>query len=117
MCDFDGYKSPEIVKTRPVIVISPNHLTRPGLVTVIPLSTTTPNPICDYHFELPGSPFPHDKTPVWAKCDLPACVSVERLDRVKVSRGKYEVFYVGSDTIRAVRRRAALSFGLDLTKD
>jgi len=52
MCDFDGYQVPEIVKTRPVVVVSPNHLIRPGLVSVVPLSLTPPDPVQPYHYQL-----------------------------------------------------------------
>lgn len=115
VCDFRGYVEPEIVKTRPVVVVSPNHMRRPGLVTVIPLSTTAPLKIEPYHYLLEGNPVPGSGAErVWAKCDLVATVSVERLDRKKVSRGNYAVGYVSMDRVRAMRRCAAISFGLEL---
>ena len=82
MCDFAGYIVPVIVKVRPVVVISPNHISRPRLCMVVPLSTTPPLPIRPYHYKLAGSPFSHDPSEVWAKCDLVASVSIERLDSV-----------------------------------
>ena len=43
ICDFNtGFRPPEMVKKRPVVVISES---RQQLVTVVPLSTTEPNPI------------------------------------------------------------------------
>jgi mRNA interferase MazF len=114
MCDFKGYREPEIIKTRPVAVISPNHLGRPGLVTIVPLSTTAPNPVCAYHYRLLGNPIPGDAAPeVWAKCDLVATVCLDRLDRVQLGRGRYEVGYVSMDQIRAMRIAAAHSFGIE----
>ena len=115
-CDFEGYKHPEIVKKRPVVIVSPNHLSRFGLVTVIPLSSTPPNPVCAYHYLLPASPFPKSRKASWAKCDMVATVSMLRLDRIQVvSRGPYETYYVSMDVVRELRKRAALSFGLDIS--
>jgi uncharacterized protein YifN (PemK superfamily) len=113
-CNFHGYVEPEMIKVRPVVVISPNHLRRPGLCTIIPLSTTAPDPIEPYHYKLAASPFPHEPELAWAKCDMVATVSVLRLDRVKLGRGKYQIYYVSMDTVRAMRRCACLSFGIDL---
>jgi uncharacterized protein YifN (PemK superfamily) len=116
VCDFRGYIEPEIVKTRPVVVVSPNHMRRPGLVTVIPLSTTAPRPVEAYHHLLHGNPVPgSDAEAVWAKCDLIATVSVERLDRKRISRGNYAVGRVSMEQVRAMRRCAAISLGLELT--
>lgn len=115
VCDFRGYIAPEIIKTRPVVIISPNHMRRPGLVTVVPLSTTAPDPIEGYHYQLNGNPVPGSNEPeVWAKCDLVATVCVSRLDRVKIGRGNFETGHVSMDQVRQIRRCAALSFGLDL---
>lgn len=115
VCDFRGYVEPEIVKMRPVVVVSPNHLRRPGLVTVIPLSTTPPLYVEAYHYLLHGNPVPGSEAEaVWAKCDLIATVSIERLDRKKVSRGHYAVGYVSMEQVRAMRRCAAISPGLEL---
>ena len=50
MCDFNaGFREPEMVKRRPVVVISPKIRARPGLCTVVALSTTVPAPVMDYH--------------------------------------------------------------------
>jgi len=115
VCDFRGYIEPEIIKTRPVVVVSPNHMRRPGLVTVIPLSTTAPIRIEPYHYLLQGNPVPgSDAQAVWAKCDLVATVSVVRLDRKKIARGCYSVGYVSMEQVRAMRCRAAISLGLEL---
>jgi len=59
---------------------------------------------------VPGS----DADAVWAKCDLLATVSVERLDRKKIGRGRYVVGYVSMDQVRAMRNCAAISFGLEI---
>lgn len=46
LCDFgSGFKPPEMVKRRLVVVISPRIKARPGLCTVVALSTTLPKPV------------------------------------------------------------------------
>jgi uncharacterized protein YifN (PemK superfamily) len=115
VCDFSGYIAPEIVKTRPVVVISPNEGRRIGLITVIPLSTTAPLPVQQYHYRLHGNPIPGSNIEtVWAKCDLVATVSLARLDRKRVARGQFTVGYVSMEQVRAMRRCAAISFGLEM---
>lgn len=118
MCDFRGYVAPEIVKIRPVVIISPAHLRRPGLVTVVPLSTTPPDPVELYHYRLRGNPMPGSNAlEVWAKCDLVATVRFDRLDRFKLGRGKFEGGAVAMDQVRAIRRCVAISLGLEVEVD
>ena len=46
MCDFSaGFKAPEMVKVRPVIVVSPKRKHCSGLCTVVAISTVTPTTI------------------------------------------------------------------------
>lgn len=81
LCDFAGMVVPEMVKKRDVVVIARGrHNSR--LVTVIPLSTTVPDPICNYHHALGRNPRPDGDpaTRVWAKCDMLYTVSLARLD-------------------------------------
>jgi mRNA interferase MazF len=52
VCDFSGLKEPEMVKRRPVIVVSPKITARPGLCTVVALSTVQPAKIMPYHVQL-----------------------------------------------------------------
>lgn len=112
VCDFHGYVVPEIIKVRPVVVISPNHMKRPGLYTVVPLSTTKPKPKEKYHVEL-LNPITNDGSLVWAKCDLVATVREQRLDRCKMSRGTYQVFYLTKEQVEEIRKCVAISIGID----
>ena len=113
-CNFAGYKVPEIVKTRQVVIVSPNHLNRPGITTVVPLSTTAPEVVQDYHYLLNGNPVPGDPaTEVWAKCDMVAVVRRERLDRIKLGRGNYVTGSVSMEQVRAIRRGVARSLGIE----
>ena len=85
ICDFGtGFKAPEMVKKRPVVV-SRKHR---ELVTVVPLSTTEPVPVEKCHHELLDAslPLPLRGKRMWAKCDLVTTVGFWRLDRVRGPR-------------------------------
>lgn len=103
MCDFDGYIVPEIVKVRPVVIVTPQHLNRPGLYNVVPLSTTSPDPVRNYHYKLLKDPIPNSNAEVWAKCDLVATVAKERLDRFRIGRGKYKTSAISDEELEAIR--------------
>ena len=114
MCDFTGFIVPEMVKTRPVVIISPNHMNRPGLFTVVPISTTAPRKAEFYHFKFASNPMPGRIGESWAKCDMVVSVARQRLDRIKVSRGKFDVGWVSVPDLGEIRRRAAMSFGVEI---
>jgi mRNA interferase MazF len=73
-CDFNsGFKVPEMVKVRTVVVISPKIKTRYGLCTVVGLSTTAPDPVETYHAQINIEPKllqPWDSHGVWIKGDM-----------------------------------------------
>lgn len=123
VCNFDtGFRPPEMVKVRPVVVVSPRRRRGAELCTVVPLSTTRPEPEEPFHHRmdrrsLVGRYARAEAT--WAKCDMLYTVSLERLDRVKVdkdARGKRR--YVAQQIIeadwQAIRRCVALALGLDV---
>jgi uncharacterized protein YifN (PemK superfamily) len=67
-------------KIRWVVVISPKFLVKRNLCTVIPLSTTVPNPVESHHVKLDRDPAPNASgVEVWAKCDMMMTVSFSRL--------------------------------------
>lgn len=81
-CDFRGFEAPEIVKRRPVVVISPRLRHRTGLCTVVPMSTTEPRQLEAYHYRLhtdPALPSPYDSPAHWVKADMVYTVSFDRL--------------------------------------
>ena len=82
ICDFHGFIPPEMVKRRPAIVVSPRFRNRNELCTIVPLSTTPPNPVMPYHcriiFDEPLPP-PYDSSFQWVKGDMLATVSFRRL--------------------------------------
>lgn len=117
-CDFAGYIEPEIIKRRPVVVLS-THKRNPKLVAVVPLSTTAPNPVESHHHRLLQNPLPNEQgAEVWAKCDMVAVVSTERLDLIRTGRrhpdGRREYITpkIGADQFDAIRRAVISGLGL-----
>lgn len=86
MCDFsEGFKSPEMVKVRPVIVVAPALPGRNGLCTVVALSTVKPKVLQLYQHEMSQESLKELSSDLsWAKCDMIYTVSFDRLDRIKV---------------------------------
>lgn len=120
MCDFSsGFNPPEIVKKRPVIVISPRR-NNSQLCTVVPLSTTVPNPVEQHHHRIDPASLPKTlrSKETWAKCDMLMTVSLSRLDRILDGRGpggarKYTAGKLTSDDFRAVRIGILYALGLN----
>lgn len=82
ICDFNGFTPPEMVKRRPVIVLSPRIKIRPDLCVVVCLSTTDQNPVLSFHQQIvlsPCLPPPYDSAKMWVKGDMVYSVSIQRL--------------------------------------
>jgi len=114
LCDFSqGFSEPEMVKSgRPVIILTGTTVTRPNLVTVVPLSTKEPDPIMPYHYQLPRNCMPqigrfHDSDS-WVKGDLLYTVGFHRLDLIHLGKrcpdGKRQYFRnrLGRDRMREI---------------
>lgn len=90
LCNYSlgGFKPPEMVKRRPVVVLSPRLRHRSGLLTVVPLSTTAPEPVCGHHCEMTLSePLPgFTATRCWVKAGMVATVAFARLDLFRTGR-------------------------------
>ena len=85
-CDFSkGFQPPEMVKVRPVVIITPQLPGRPRLCTIVPLSTVKPNPQQLYHHKMSNNSLPSklQKADCWAKCDMLYTVCLQRLDRIR----------------------------------
>lgn len=115
MCRFDGFNEPEMVKTRPVVILA-KHKHNNKLVTVVPLSTTAPEKMCVHHHLLSSNPKPgEDKSKqVWAKCDMIYTLSTDRLElfSIRTRQGRQTVSAcVGEADFESIRDavRAALS--------
>ena len=90
ICDFDSsFKEPEMVKPRPVVVISPKITARPNLCTIVALSTTAPNFKMPYHCQLeiaPPLPQPWTSDKIWVKGDMIYSVGFHRLDLIRLGK-------------------------------
>ncbi len=119
ICDYStGFKPPEMVKRRPVVVISPRPRRKTQLCIVVPLSSTPPVPVegCHHRLDPLSLPGPLSATPTWAKCDMLATVSLDRLDRVKLGRdvkGKrlYSTQMVSDDDFKAIQQSVLHALG------
>lgn len=88
MCDFStGFRTPEMVKVRPVIVLSTR---RGGLVTVVALSTAAPDPVERCHIRLPKACMPQlrhfQERDSWVKGDMIYTVGHHRLNLIRLGK-------------------------------
>jgi uncharacterized protein YifN (PemK superfamily) len=120
-CDFDaGFRLPEMVKRRPVIVISPKIRARAGLCTVVALSTTAPRPRQPYHCEIRLAaplPPPWSSETMWVKGDMIYAVGFHRLDLIRRGKdlgGKRAYLHkpVSKDQLTEVRKCVLSALGL-----
>ena len=116
ICNFDSdFKSPEMVKVRPVVVISPKISGRPGLCTIVALSTTPPNPKMPFHDQIsivPRLPYPWDAESVWVKGDMIYAIGFHRLDLIRVGKDRngkriYHFATLTNDQLIIVRKTCA----------
>ncbi|MGA7438778.1 MAG: type II toxin-antitoxin system PemK/MazF family toxin [Luteibacter sp.] len=125
MCDYPScFVPPEMVKTRPVIVVGPALPGRSDLVTVVPISGSSPKVIFDYHCELPADVLPTfmrlDGKPRWAKCDMVNTLSLARLHPVqgprdaKTRKRSYEYLFLPASLLDRVRWGVARSLGISV---
>ncbi|MEQ8710613.1 MAG: type II toxin-antitoxin system PemK/MazF family toxin [Rhodospirillales bacterium] len=106
VCRFGlGFQQPEMVKTRPVLVVSPHQRRWTGLCLVVPISSVPPDPVEPYHYRLPDGLLPSKKYPeAWIKGDLVITVGKHRLDRIKTGFRQYEAPLVPPEVLREARR-------------
>lgn len=121
ICDYNtGFIAPEMVKRRPVVVISPRLRNRPNLCTIVPLSGTVPDREQEYHccIEMePPLPKPWDSKWFWVKADMIATVSFSRLELVRgpkdfEGKRKYIQRNVGRENLLRIRRCVLCALGL-----
>lgn len=121
MCEFPQcLREPEIVKKRPVIVLTREHKGRPKLCTVVPLSTTEPDPVREYHVKIAEAGLPKSlrSRHHWAKCDMLYTLCLDRLDRVQCGRDKttgQRIFETGRINVdEIVKVRSAVLYALSI---
>ncbi|MEK7991871.1 MAG: type II toxin-antitoxin system PemK/MazF family toxin [Thiotrichaceae bacterium] len=119
ICDFKGFIIPEMVKRRPAIVIS-KIKSRAKLCTIVPCSTTPPNPVESYHYKLvvaPPLPKPYNKDYHWVKADMIYNVSWDRLQLPfsgKDDAGKriYDLRIISDEDLVEIQKCVLHSLGL-----
>ncbi|TNF19449.1 MAG: hypothetical protein EP318_14915 [Rhodobacteraceae bacterium] len=116
MCNFRGFEAPEMIKVRPVMVISPRLPHRSEIVAIVPISLTAP--IHDHQFVVKLSknyhPQEDDALPCWAKCDMVMNVGLHRLEGFKIGRRKWDTPQATAEDLHAVR--VGVLYGLGLHK-
>ena len=120
VCDFAGFRAPEMVKVRPVPVVSPRLKRREGLLTVVPLSTTQPDHVMEYHCSItlePPLPEPFNSPTMWVKGDRIYNVAFNRRDLVRTARDhtgkrKFIQRQIGGEDIARVTRCVLVGLGL-----
>ncbi len=115
ICNFRGFEEPEMVKSRPVVVLAWNRQNR-HLATVVPLSTTPPFRPQAWHYRLlePLGPLP-SRPAMWAKCDMLYTVSTARLYRLGATQDGHAALRMAASDYIAVRRAALAWLGIPLT--
>lgn len=94
MCDFTtGFREPEMVKKRPVVVVSAKFQQtshQNSLCTVVPISTVVPRTVDRWHHRLAEASVPPPLRKAgeesWAKCDMVVSVAFNRLDKIRTGR-------------------------------
>ncbi len=116
----EGFRLPEMRKRRPAIVISPSLAGRGQLCTIVPLSTSEPNPPQPYNCLLeldPPLPFPYHSPRMWVKADMIMCVAFHRLkllDRGRDVTGQrvYDVRVLSDEKMDEIRECIKHSLGM-----
>ncbi|MDU8942816.1 type II toxin-antitoxin system PemK/MazF family toxin [Ovoidimarina sediminis] len=86
-----GFVPPEMVKRRLAVVLSPAIRNRPGLCTVVPLSTTDPEEgkVMPYHYKFrAGFEMPKEWGDIerWVKGDMVCTVGWHRVDLLRLGK-------------------------------
>lgn len=116
----EGFRTPEMRKRRPAIVISPRLEGRDQLCSIVPLSTKEPRPMQGYNCILeldPPLPFPYDHQRMWVKADMVMCVAFHRLKLLSSGRGAngerlYDVRVLSEEKINEVKDCIKHSLGM-----
>lgn len=115
VCDFNGFKEPEMVKSRPIIVVSPRLPYRSEIVAIVPISLTAPKhdlPFC-YRLSKNYHPKEPDDLACWAKADMLMNIGTYRLSAFKVGRRKYTYPALTAEDLAGVRHAILCGLGLD----
>jgi mRNA interferase MazF len=115
----EGFREPEMVGRRPVIVLSPPLTGRQHLCAIVPLSTTPPKKVCAHHMRItfdPPLPYPYVNPVAWVKGDMVLTVAFFRLRLLFASKNQgqrvYDVRVLDAATLEAVRNCVRAGLGL-----
>jgi len=91
LCDFSqGFKEPEMVKNRPVVVITPAITGRANLVTVLALSTKKPVKNMPFHYKISKKSMPQlgrfQENDIWVKGDMIYTIGFHRLNLIRLGK-------------------------------
>ncbi|MCH8918638.1 MAG: type II toxin-antitoxin system PemK/MazF family toxin [Proteobacteria bacterium] len=113
MCDFVGFREPEMTKKRPIVVITPRLQYRNDLCTIVPLSLSEPLHPQPYHYKLSRNynPLEVPELPVWAKCDMLVNIGIWRLEGFKVGRRKWEIPKVSAEDLAGIKAGVLAALG------
>jgi uncharacterized protein YifN (PemK superfamily) len=122
LCDYSrgGFQPPEMTKRRPAVVVSPRLPHRDGLCAVVPLSGSESKYNVPYVVRLELTeplPPPYPQKVWWAKCDMVATVSFQRLDFFRTARDwnhkrKYIHPVLSADDMKRVHTGVLMALGL-----
>ena len=110
-----------MVKRRPAIIVSHRLAYRDRLCTVVPLGQSPPEREVAYQCRIeinPELPEPFAASAFWAKADMLATVSLDRLDlfhtaRDSTGRRRYIQPRLSADDLKRVRRCILRALGMD----
>ena len=121
VCDYDqGFRAPEMVKRRLVLVLSPKISVRHGLCTVVAISSTPPTPEMPYHYKIdfdPPLPKIWGNKDRWVKGDMINAVGFHRLDLLRHGKDRngkriYHYDTISEQQLHHVRRSILSGLGL-----
>jgi len=113
LCDYTGYVRPEIIKARPVVVVSPrrHRMVLADVTTlVVPLSKLPPQVAQPWHIAIPPGKYAAIDA-CWAKGDLVSHVALARLSFLR-HRRRLVVPVLDRRDLQSVRNAVANALGL-----
>lgn len=120
ICDFYGFHEPEMVKERPVIVISKPILSRKGLCTIVATSTTDPPVELPMHYKIkitPRLPEPFDAEYRWIKGDMVYAFAFDRFNFPYIKKNRngkriYDIRQVTPDQLLKIQECVMAGIGI-----
>lgn len=105
MCNFKGFVEPEMIKVRPIMVVSPKLPCRSHIVAIVPISLLGPTHDEPYVVRLSKNyhPLEENDLPCWAKCDMITNIGLYRLEGFKLDRRKWATPQASAEDLESVR--------------